>query len=58
MYVSGGDAKPSYHVLKFDGSEYLLNPSTASEVPPGTIISGQSVSADQIFPNIGLRISN
>lgn len=58
LYVAGGGAKPSYHILKFDGSTYPSNPSTAPEVAPGTIISGTAIVADQISPDVGIVLGN
>jgi hypothetical protein len=58
VYVAGGGAKPSYRILKFDGSTYPSNPSMAPEVPPGTIVTGNAVIADKIAPNVGLQISD
>jgi hypothetical protein len=58
VYVAGGGAKPSYRILKFDGSTYPSNPSTAPEVSPRTIVTGNAVIADKITPHVGLPISN
>lgn len=58
LFVAGGGAKPSYHTLKFDGSAYPSNPSTAPQVSPGTIISGTAIIADQISPGVGIVLSN
>jgi hypothetical protein len=54
LYVAGGGAKPSYNVLKFDGSAYPRNPSTAPELPSGTIVSGAAIVADKISPEVGI----
>lgn len=56
LYVAGGGAKPSYHRLKFNGSTYPSNPSTAPTVPQGTIVTGTAVIADQISPGVGLPL--
>ncbi|MBW4444470.1 MAG: hypothetical protein KME10_25270 [Plectolyngbya sp. WJT66-NPBG17] len=58
LYVAGGGAKPSYHILKFDGSTYPSNPSMTPEVAPGTIVSGTAIIADQISPNVGIVLGN
>ncbi|MEP0919661.1 hypothetical protein NC981_22795 [Leptolyngbya sp. DQ-M1] len=54
LFVGGGGGKPSYHSLKFDGSAYPSNPSTAPEVAPGTIVNGTAIVADQISPGVGI----
>ncbi|MBD1845948.1 hypothetical protein H6F89_21550 [Cyanobacteria bacterium FACHB-63] len=54
LYVAGGGAKPSYHILKFEGSTYPSNPSTAPEVTPGTIVSGSAIVSDKLSPNVGI----
>lgn len=57
VYVAGGGARPGYHFLKFNGSTYPRNPSTAPNVPPNTIVSGNAVIADKIAPGVGLPVS-
>ncbi|WP_206756096.1 hypothetical protein [Phormidium sp. FACHB-592] len=54
LYVAGGGTKPSYNILKFDGSAYPPNPSTAPELPSGTIVSGTAIVADKISPEVGI----
>jgi len=56
LYVAGGGAKLSYNILKFDGSAYPPNPSTAPELPSGTIVSGAAIVADKISPEVGIAL--
>lgn len=55
VYVAGGGAS-GYHVLKFNGSAYPSNPSTAPRVPQGTIVTGNAVIADKISSGVGRPI--
>ncbi len=57
LFVAGGGAKPSYHSLKFNGSTYPSNPSTAPMLPQGIIVTGTAVIAEQISPNVGTPLS-
>ncbi|MBW4422326.1 MAG: hypothetical protein KME13_24460 [Myxacorys californica WJT36-NPBG1] len=57
LFVAGGGAKPSYHSLKFNGSTYPSNPSTAPMLPQRTIVTGTAVIAEQISPNVGTPLS-
>lgn len=57
-YVAGGGAEPSYHILRFDGSTYPSNPSTAPKVAAGTIVAGNALISNKITPDVGLPIVN
>jgi hypothetical protein len=58
LYAAGGGPTPGYHILKFNGSTYPSNPSTAPGLPQGTIVTGRAVIANQISPGIGIPLSN
>jgi hypothetical protein len=56
LHVAGGGAQSGYHVLRFNGSTYPSNPSTAPRVPQGTIVTGSAVIANQISPGVGIAL--
>lgn len=56
LYVAGGGAQPTYHVLKFDGKTYPRNPSMAPTVRQGTIVTGRAVVANRLQPGVGFVI--
>jgi hypothetical protein len=57
LLVAGGGMRPSYHILKFDGSAYPSNPSTAPKLASGTIVTGTALISDQIRPGVGIPLT-
>ncbi|WLR51157.1 hypothetical protein LC040_18655 [Bacillus tianshenii] len=55
MYVSGGGIEPFYAELTFDGKAYPLNPSIQPKVPPGTLLRGEAIIADNLVTNPGIQ---
>jgi len=51
IYVAGGGARGSYHLLRFNGKNYPSNPSIQTSLPPGFTIVGKALIADEITFN-------
>lgn len=48
LYVTGGGAKGSYRVLRFNSEQYPSNPSIQPSLPSGSFIAGTALIANQI----------
>ena len=53
--VRGGGIQPHYARLRFDGTTYPSNPSSAPSVEEDSTLSGTAILADQIRPGVGLK---
>jgi hypothetical protein len=56
LEVGGGGAIKHYAQMKFDGSTYPVNPSTAPEVAPNAIVNGTAVMNDGITAGGGIAL--
>lgn len=57
LFVAGGGIQPSYRSLKFNGSTYPSNPSSAPKLAPSTIVTGTALISDQIRPGVGIPLT-
>ncbi|NJR40315.1 MAG: hypothetical protein HC781_17680 [Leptolyngbyaceae cyanobacterium CSU_1_4] len=56
LEVAGGGAVKHYAQMKFDGSTYPVNPSTAPEVAPNSTLNGTAVMNDGITAGGGIAL--
>lgn len=56
LEVAGGGAGKHYAQMKFDGSTYPVNPSTAPEVAPNSTVNGTAVMNDGITAGGGIAL--
>ena len=56
LEVAGGGAAKHYAQMKFDGSTYPINPSTAPEVAPNSTLNGTSVMNDGMTAGGGIAL--
>ncbi len=55
MNVSGGGSEEFFSVLKFDGKQYPLNPSTQPKLKSGSKVQGTAIIAEDISKNLGIE---
>jgi hypothetical protein len=57
MFVSGGGSKSHYVILKYNGTEYISNPTKAPELDNSSKVSGIAIVSDDISKYKGIELN-